>query len=82
MSNRSTIMFVLAVVLAGLALPARAAEAPKKRVIRLDEISVEGRIQKPQAFFLLQRASLNYQGLDRKESFLPKISRTIEQDPF
>ena len=57
-------------------------EPPKKRVIRLDEISVEGRIQKPQAFYILPRSNLNYEALDRKESFLPKITRTFEQDPF
>ncbi len=56
--------------------------APKKRVIRLDEMSVEGRIQRPQAFYVLPRSSLNYQAFERQESFLPKISKLLEQDPF
>jgi hypothetical protein len=72
---------VLAAVLS--ASPAWAQKADgKKRVIRMDEITVEGRIQKPQAFYILPRSSLNYEGLDRKETFLPKITRTFEQDPF
>lgn len=58
------------------------AQVPKRKVIRLDEISVEGRIQKPQAFYILPRSSLNYSSLDRPDSFLPKITKSLEQDPF
>lgn len=65
-----------AVVLADEAPP------PKRRVIRLEEISVEGRIQKPQAFYILPRSSLNYENLDRHESFLPKITKPLEREPF
>ncbi len=53
-----------------------------KQVIRLEAIKVEGRIQKPQAFYILQRSSLNFDSLERKESFLPKIQRAIEDKPF
>lgn len=56
--------------------------APKKKVLRLDDISVEGRIQKPQAFYILPRQSLNWQGLERSESFLPKIQKALDQEPF
>ncbi len=71
------------VVLVALAGVVRAEPAPKKTaVIRLDELAVEGRIQRPQAFYVLPRSSLNYQGLDRQESFLPKISKLLEQEPF
>lgn len=76
------VLAVLAVLAVTASAPARAQSTPKKRVIKLDEISVEGRIQKPQAFYILPRSNLNYQGLDRQETFLPKISRTLEQDPF
>ena len=62
--------------------PAAAFAQPKRKVIRLDEISVEGRIQKPQAFYILPRSSLNYEGLEREESFLRKIERSLEKDPF
>lgn len=60
------------------------AENKKKptRVIRLDAIRIEGRIQKPQAFYILQRANLNFDGLDPRESFIPKIWRSVEKDPF
>ncbi len=61
--------------------PAKA-EAPKKKVLRLDEFTVEGRIQKPQAFFILQRSNLSFEDPDKKETFLPKIVKTCEKDPF
>lgn len=53
-----------------------------REVIRLEEITVKGRIQKPQAFYILQRANLNIVGLDTRESFLPKIFRSVEEFPF
>lgn len=60
------------------------AEAQERRrpVIRLDEISVEGRIQKPQAFYILPRSNLNYEGLEMKESFVPRIREALDKEPF
>lgn len=76
-------LVILAVALvAGLAAPAAAQTQARRTVIRLDEISVEGRIQKPQAFYILPRSSLNYEGLEREDSFLPKIERSLEKEPF
>jgi len=54
----------------------------KKRVIRLDAITVEGRIQKPQAFYILQRSNLNFEELNKTESFIPKVVKSVEKDPF
>jgi hypothetical protein len=61
---------------------AQAAEAKKKKVIRLEQITVEGRIQKPQAFYILQRSNLNFDELEKTESFLPKVVKSVEKDPF
>jgi len=62
------------------------AEAKRRRrarkIIRLEAIKVEGRIQKPQAFYVLQRSSLNFEGLELKQSFIPKIVKSIEKQPF
>jgi hypothetical protein len=55
--------------------------APRK-VIRLEALKVEGRIQKPQAFYILQRSNLNFEGLELKESFVPKILKSIDDKPF
>ncbi|MBX7113691.1 MAG: hypothetical protein K1X64_05095 [Myxococcaceae bacterium] len=71
------------VMLSAGALAQDASGAPKKKkVIRLDAITVEGRIQKPQAFYILQRSNLNFDELSRAESFLPKVEKSIEKDAF
>lgn len=54
----------------------------KRKVIRLDALTVEGRIQKPQAFYILQRSNLNFEELNRTESFIPKVEKSVENDPF
>jgi hypothetical protein len=55
--------------------------APTK-ILRLEELKVEGRIQKPQAMFLMPRANLNIGELDRSESMLPKVSQVLTKPPF
>ncbi len=77
-----------AAMLTILAVPARAQNAADKKkaaprkILRLEEMKVEGRIQKPQAMFLMPRANLNYGDLDRSESVLPKVTRAVEKEPF
>jgi hypothetical protein len=53
-----------------------------RKVIKLEAITVEGRIQKPQAFYILQRQNLNFDELNRTESFLGKVPKSVEHDPF
>ncbi len=56
--------------------------APRK-VVRLEEMRVEGRVQKPQAMFLMPRANVNPGAEpDRTESFLPKAVEALQKDPF
>ena len=57
-------------------------EPRKKKVIRLDAITVEGQIQKPQAFYILQRSNLNFDELNKAESFTPKVVKSVEKEPF
>lgn len=56
--------------------------AKKKKVLRLDVMTVEGRIQKPQAFYILQRSSLNFDELNRAETFVPKLEKSVEKAAF
>ncbi len=53
-----------------------------RKVINLEAITVEGRIQKPQAFYILQRQNLNFDELNRTESFLNKVLKSVEHDPL
>ena len=89
MTGFRALVALSAAVLTIFAVPAHAqsaadkkkAAAPRK-ILRLEEMKVEGRIQKPQAMFLMPRATLNYGDLDRTEPFLPKVKRAVEKDPF
>lgn len=54
----------------------------RSKVIRLGEFRIEGTIQKPQAFYILQRSNLNFEGLELKNSFVPKIIQSVDQPPF
>lgn len=51
-------------------------------VINLEETVIEGRIQKPEAFYILQHANLSYEALDPKKSFIPDLLETVERKPF
>ncbi len=76
---------ILGVVAGGvLTIGAHAAgqTASRKKVIRLDTITVEGRIQKPQAFYILQRSNLNFDELEKSPSLLDKIVKSVDKDPF
>ena len=76
----ASLAFVLATLSAGSAFAADVKKPHK--VIRLDSITIEGKIQKPQAFLLLQRSNLNFEELERTESFIPKVIKSVDKDPF
>ncbi|MCB9727561.1 MAG: hypothetical protein H6744_02575 [Deltaproteobacteria bacterium] len=70
-------------MLAGLAGPAAAAEPTKgPRVIELEGIIIEGKIPKPQVFYVLGRSQVRYQSLQLDRSFVSRIVETAKQNPF
>ena len=69
----------LLLVLLALAIPAF---AQARRLITLDELVIEGNIQKPEAFFILPRTNLNFQDLERRENLKSRIIKSIEKKPF
>ncbi|MBK8012229.1 MAG: hypothetical protein IPK13_12845 [Deltaproteobacteria bacterium] len=82
--------WVLALVVGALVLPSlwdasvafgQRARQPR-RVIRIGEQRIRGRIQKPEAFYILQRSNLNFEGLELKTSFVPKIIKSVDQASF
>ena len=75
---------LIAAIIALWAAPAAAQEKGKRvsRVIQLEEMTFEGRIQKPQAFYILPRSNLEYKGVDRGESFLDRVEKSVEKEPF
>lgn len=88
MTRVRVLVALSAAVLTISGAPARAQSAADKKkaaprkILRLEEMKVEGRIQKPQAMFLMPRATLNYGDLDRSEPFLPKVTKAVEKEPF
>lgn len=45
-------------------------------------IVIEGRIQKPTAFYFLQRSSINYEWASLRQSFLPRIFESVTKESF
>lgn len=54
----------------------------RKGVLRLEGDVIEGKVQKPEAFYLLQRTSLSFEGLQLKTRLAPKIVRSLQKSPF
>ena len=52
------------------------------KVIQLEEIRIEGRVQKPNAFYILNRSSLGYEIVDLRTSFLKEVVRSVKKKPF
>jgi hypothetical protein len=91
-----TAMFVLSAVSCELSALAQDAPpqpaAPKvkversasgQKIFRITEgIVVEGKIQKPNAFYVLQRSSMDYDWESLKQDFLPKILQAASKHPF
>jgi hypothetical protein len=95
--KRWTMLAIAAGLTGGLAATASAQEQPEApaeqpaaarkggrapRVIQIEAMKVEGRVQKPEAFYILQRNELNFEGLEPKKSFIPLILKSVEKEPF
>ena len=82
-----TRVLIIGVVWAiAIAFSPAASTAQKKkrapRVIQLEEIRIEGRVQKPNAFYILNRSNLGYEVLDLRTSFVPKVIQSVQREPF
>jgi hypothetical protein len=58
------------------------AQAKKGGVIRLEETVIEGRVQKPTAFFINTREGVVYKVMELKESFVEEIPKAIDGGKF
>ena len=92
MSDRlpKPLTFVLALLLGVGASGAWATEASAQnnrrgggpRVIQREEFQIEGEVQKPNAFYILNRSNLGYEVLDLRTSFLREIVQSVDDRPF
>ncbi len=83
--KRYVSMMLLAFLVTALFAASAFAQSKKKRqprVIQLEEIVIEGRVQKPNAFYILNRSNLGYGVLELRTSFLREVVRSVQQEPF
>jgi hypothetical protein len=54
-----------------------------KKIYKIEgEIVIEGKIQKPEAFYVLQKSGINYDWHELKQEFVPKILDSVTKAPF
>jgi hypothetical protein len=74
------LLLTLAAVSTAQAQSSKQRRQPK--VIQLEEIKIEGRVQKPNAFYILNRSNLGYEVMDLRTSFVGDVVRSVQQEPF
>ena len=78
------VVFALAVLalFAGTAGAQDRKKARAPKVIELEEIKIEGRVQKPNAFYILNRSNIGYEVMELRTSFVSEVIRSVRRDPF
>lgn len=67
----------------GLADQAQAKDKKVLRQVVIDEVTrVEGKIQKPEVWYLLPRSNLNFEGLRLESELVPKIEQATKKTLF
>ena len=77
------LLMVLATLL--LLSPSVALSAPKGKpssVIELEEMVIEGKVSKPNVFYILGRSRIRYEGLRLDQSFVQRIVESVRNNPF
>lgn len=88
MTNKAThgwLVFAFALAAFGVGASTASAQAKKARapkVIELEEIKIEGRVQKPNAFYILNRSNIGYEVMELRTSFMNEVVRSVRRDPF
>jgi hypothetical protein len=75
-------LWVVGLALAIAAAVAVPAAAQQRKKITLDDLVIEGNIQKPEAFFILPRTNLNFADLERREDLKSRVVESVEAAPF
>lgn len=52
------------------------------KIQQLEELTIIGRIQKPEVFYVLGRSDFSYKGLNLKRSFVDRIRKSVRNNPF
>ena len=76
---------ILALVAMAWAGAAPAQDKGKKKgsgPVILEEIVIEGRVQKPQAFYILQRSNFGFQVMELKTAYIDDIKDSVKDEVF
>jgi hypothetical protein len=85
MSTLRTVVLLASAALCLLASPAGASAQQRRKapkVIQLEEIKIEGRVQKPNAFYILNRSNIGYEVMDLRAHFVRKVIESVRREPF
>ena len=86
MTQSAWLGFALLALAFGSPLGGAVAHAQKQKrapkVIQLEEIKIEGRVQKPNAFYILNRSNIGYEVMELRTSFLQEVVRSVRREPF
>jgi len=76
------ILFLGAGAWGGEALAQKKGKKKGPGPVVLEEIVIEGRVQKPQAFYILQRSSFGFQVMELKTEYIDDIKESVKDEVF
>ena len=79
-ATRALCAGIAGAALAMLVLPSSA--RAQGTVYVFEEETIQGTIEKPEAFYILSPSRLEYESVEAEESFLPELYETVEELPF
>jgi hypothetical protein len=70
-------------ILLAIALAPAPADAQQRKAYALEEYAIIGDVQKPQVTLFVSRKNVNTDAsLELRESFIPRIMKSLEKKPF
>ena len=57
-------------------------QASAKKLVISEAFEITGKIQRPQAMYILQRSKLNLKGLQLRRSLIPKLLESMRKPPL
>lgn len=69
----------------GLSFSSNSASAQQRtppKIIELEAMVIEGKVAKPQVFYVLGRSRVDYENLKLHRSFVKRIVNTAKSNPF
>lgn len=80
--GRRPLVFVAILLAVTLAAGTASAQQQQQRTVELDTIEIESEVPERVAQFFVQRGRLQYRELDQQPSFMPRLLKSVEEEPF